>query len=79
MTAPKPKADLGIDQVYPYGRYIWVNGTSKAIDELERFGVVRRFPESESAKLTVDARFSFDEVVAYLRECAYEDKSQERE
>lgn len=69
MAAPQMKAEVAVDWVGNNTRCISLWGTPDALAEMHRFGEMHQnHPGNDPSHwyLTVDPRFDFDEVLAYI-------------
>lgn len=69
MTKPQPITEVGIATINPGTLFISVDATPDAASDLSEFG---RLEKADSLgpnryHLFVDARYNFDEVVAYIK------------
>lgn len=66
MDKPVMKTDAAIRWMDKTQRIIHFYATSKAIVDISTFGELSDAPHN-SIRVAVDARFDFDEVVAYIK------------
>lgn len=66
---PKPKTELALVTTIPGLRYVTFYATRDAAEVVAEFGDVQPYDEvKDKYTATIDARYDFDEVVAYLQE-----------
>ena len=64
---PEMKTEVAIDFAGPVTRTIYFYSTEDAVTEFYSFGLVEpNGSQPDYYRLTVDARYDFDEVVAYI-------------
>lgn len=63
---PQPKREMAIRWANKGMRYISVNASSDAAAELTEYGLLVSGQRKSCYILYVDARYDFDEVVAYI-------------
>lgn len=68
MDKPTLKREVVITQVTPEFRSIYFYASQDAADDFKSFGKLEPWPGGASYRLEVDPRFSFDEVVEYIRQ-----------
>ncbi len=65
---PVMKSEVGVDMVIKVISEINFYATEDAVTEFSEFGLVQKINlGSHYYKLTVDSRYDFDEVVAYMK------------
>ena len=69
MEAPQPKQELAIDFYYEPEHIIHFYATPDAADDIKQFGQIRseHCGTPNLYLLTVDRRYDFQEVLAYLK------------
>jgi len=66
MKKPTLKAEVAIDMIFPAGRFIILYATTDAASEFSEFGDIHAEGKGRY-HLFVDARYDFDEVIAFIR------------
>ena len=66
MSKPTLKSEVAIDMIFPAGCFITLYATTDAASEFSEFGDIHA-EGKDRYHLSVDARYDFDEVVAYIR------------
>lgn len=66
MDKPKPKMEARI--VFARDRGIMMNASKDAIEDFREFGPIVFLETQNLYWLTVDARYSFNEVIEYIEE-----------
>ena len=65
MSKPVMKTDIAIDWAGKTTRIMYIYATAEALADIARFGDVEEAPYGQHL-LRVDARYDFDDVVAYI-------------
>ena len=66
MTMPRMKQEVAIDWHDKNQRIIYLFATVDAKLTIQKFGDIDHAGETNQYRLSVDARYDFDEVVAYI-------------
>jgi len=66
MKKPQPKREMAIRAKDPVTRSIFFNASRDAAEELREYGCLSYDAAAGWHVLFVDARYDFDEVVAYI-------------
>lgn len=64
--APKMKREVAVTAIHPTLRVIYFYGSVDAKAVFETYGRVEKQTEKDYYKITVDARYDFDEVSKYM-------------
>ena len=70
MSEPRMKREVAVSSYNKSFSVIYLYATPDAVDQLGKFGAIQKWDSylgSDHYRLDIDARYDFDEVLAYIQ------------